>query len=73
MSLPLCVQQVGFAMLEAGCCQAKNRASILIKNVLDVAVAGISWWAVGYLVATGVYMERKDNPGKKRTAPRNAT
>jgi Amt family ammonium transporter len=55
--------QVGFAMLEAGSCQAKNRASILIKNVLDVSVAGIAWWAVGYLLSTGVHMERKSNSG----------
>ena len=54
---------VGFSMLEAGSCQTKNRASILIKNVLVVAIAGLAWWAVGYLLATGVHMERKSNPG----------
>lgn len=43
----------GFAMLEAGGVQAKNRQAILIKNVMLVAISALSWWALGYLLSVG--------------------
>merc|ERR1711970_681291 len=43
----------GFAMLEAGGVQEKNRQAILIKNVMLIATSAVSWWALGYLLAVG--------------------
>merc|ERR1711998_151082 len=47
------LMHVGFAMLEAGAVQPKNRSSILLKNVLTLAMAGIAWFLFGYQLATG--------------------
>merc|ERR1711998_683118 len=47
------LMHVGFAMLEAGSVQPKNRSSILLKNVLTLAMAGIAWFLFGYQLATG--------------------
>eukprot|EP00658_Telonema_sp_P-2_P041069 TRINITY_DN29373_c0_g1_i1.p1 TRINITY_DN29373_c0_g1~~TRINITY_DN29373_c0_g1_i1.p1 ORF type:complete len:536 (-),score=147.96 TRINITY_DN29373_c0_g1_i1:289-1896(-) len=54
---------VGFSMLEVGTVQPKNRGPILLKNVMCLAIGGISWWAVGYLIATGVNMSTRENHG----------
>ena len=40
-------------MLEAGSVRAKNNTNILIKNLLDGAIGGIVYWAVGYGLAFG--------------------
>jgi Amt family ammonium transporter len=40
----------GFAMLEVGGVQAKNRQSILMKNVMLVATSAISFWAIGFIL-----------------------
>lgn len=50
----------GFAMLEAGGVQAKNRQSILIKNVMLIATSALSWWIIGYQINGG-------GPGKTGT------
>lgn len=44
---------MGFSLIEAGTIRFKNVHSILLKNMIDVCVAGISWWLVGYGVAYG--------------------
>jgi len=44
------LMHVGFAMLEAGGVQAKNRQAILLKNVMVLTISGLGWWALGYLV-----------------------
>ena len=54
---------VGFAMLEVGGVQSKNRSSILLKNIVNICASGLSWWALGYLLATGVNMSSQDLPG----------
>merc|ERR1711871_1171355 len=41
----------GFAMLECGGVQSKNRQAILIKNVMLIATSAISWWAFGFMFA----------------------
>lgn len=61
----------GFAMLEAGGVQAKNRQAILIKNVMLVATSALSWWVLGFLLSAGqdsdsVFAGRSD--GSKTTA-----
>lgn len=45
--------QAGFAMLEVGMVRAKSAQSILIKNVIDLCVATIMWWLIGYGIAFG--------------------
>merc|ERR1712159_517427 len=57
------LMHVGFSMLEVGTVQPKNRSSILLKNLMCLTVGGISWWALGYLLATGVNMSTQSAPG----------
>jgi len=45
--------QAGFAMLCAGSCRAKNVQNILLKNVTDVCVGTLCWWAIGWALAYG--------------------
>jgi len=45
--------QAGFAMVEAGCCRSKNVQNILLKNLTDVCVGTLGWWAFGCAFAYG--------------------
>merc|ERR1712014_62743 len=45
--------QAGFACVEAGCCRAKNVQNILLKNLTDVCVGTLGWWATGWAFAYG--------------------
>eukprot|EP00882_Tetradesmus_deserticola_P026540 GHRQ01029291.1.p2 GENE.GHRQ01029291.1~~GHRQ01029291.1.p2 ORF type:complete len:124 (+),score=18.32 GHRQ01029291.1:390-761(+) len=45
--------QVGFLAYETGSGRAKNVRNILLKNLLDVMIAALVWWAVGYAFAYG--------------------
>jgi Amt family ammonium transporter len=47
------LMQAGFAMLTAGFVRAKNTANILMKNMIDACVGGLSFWAVGWAFAYG--------------------
>jgi Amt family ammonium transporter len=38
----------GFALLEAGLCQAKNAVNILAKNFVVFAVSSLAFWVVGF-------------------------
>ncbi len=40
--------QAGFALVEAGFTRAKNAANIVLKNLMDFAVASLAYWAVGF-------------------------
>ena len=33
--------------------RSKNTVNILIKNMLDAFIAGVSYWAIGYALAYG--------------------
>ncbi len=45
--------QAGFALVEAGLTRAKNVANIMMKNLMDMCIAFIAFWAVGYAFAYG--------------------
>lgn len=45
--------QAGFALVEAGFTQAKHAGNIIMKNVMDFSVGGITYWAVGFALAYG--------------------
>ncbi len=40
--------QAGFALLEAGSTRAKNSINVMMKNFIDVCLATLVFWAVGY-------------------------
>jgi len=42
------LMQCGFAMLCAGSVRAKNAKNILLKNLVDVCVGALAFWATGY-------------------------
>ena len=46
--------QAGFALVEAGFIRSKNVVNILMKNVLDVTLGSIAYWAIGFGLAYGV-------------------
>lgn len=43
----------GFAMLETGSCRAKNASNVLMKNLVNVCVGTLGWWAFGWAFAYG--------------------
>jgi len=45
--------QAGFALVEAGFTQAKHAGNIIMKNVMDFSVGGITYWAFGFALAYG--------------------
>ena len=50
----VCFLQAGFAMLTAGCVRSQETANILMKNMIDACVGGVSFWLVGWAFAYGV-------------------
>ena len=49
--------QAGFALVEQGSCRLKSMQSILMKNVADCIVGGMSWYIFGYGIAFGFGMD----------------
>ncbi len=45
--------QAGFGLVEAGLVRAKNAGNILMKNLMDFAIASLTFFAVGYAVMWG--------------------
>jgi len=45
--------QAGFALVEAGFTRSKNTVNILMKNLMDFAIASMVFWAVGWGLAYG--------------------
>jgi len=53
MAVVIFFMQCGFAFLEAGSVRSKNTVNILIKNMLDAFIGGVSYWAIGWGLAYG--------------------
>ena len=47
------VMQAGFALFCAGVIRSKNIFSILLKNVIDAAIAALTFYLIGYGLAYG--------------------
>ncbi|MBW3662445.1 MAG: ammonium transporter [Actinobacteria bacterium] len=47
------LMQAGFALVEAGLTRAKNAANIVAKNLADMSVGAVAYWAVGAALAYG--------------------
>ena len=47
------MMQAGFALVEAGLTRAKNLGNIMAKNLADMAIGALAFWAVGFGFAFG--------------------
>ena len=47
------LMQPGFVCLESGLVRSKNSINVAMKNMLDVCIAGLLFWAVGYGIMFG--------------------
>ncbi len=45
--------QAGFTLVEVGFTRGKNAGNIIMKNIMDLAVGSIMFWAVGYAFMYG--------------------
>ncbi|XP_004933343.1 putative ammonium transporter 2 [Bombyx mori] len=45
--------QTGFGMLESGCVSIKNEANIMMKNMADISLGGLTYWIFGYGLSFG--------------------
>ena len=45
--------RIGFGMLESGIVSLKNEVNIMMKNVVDVVLGGLTYWAFGYSLSYG--------------------
>ncbi|XP_017875430.1 putative ammonium transporter 3 [Ceratina calcarata] len=52
--------QTGFGMLESGCVSLKNEVNIMMKNVVDIVLGGLTYWAFGFAMSFGT--DRLKNP-----------
>ncbi|KAF7417778.1 hypothetical protein HZH68_000431 [Vespula germanica] len=46
--------QTGFGMLESGCVSLKNEVNIMMKNVVDIVLGGLTYWIFGFGMSFGV-------------------
>ncbi|MEM7093158.1 MAG: ammonium transporter [Actinomycetota bacterium] len=47
------LMQAGFGLVEAGLTRAKNVANIMAKNMADMCIGALAFWAIGYGFAYG--------------------
>lgn len=40
-------------MLESGCVSIKNEVNIMMKNVVDIVLGGLTYWMFGYALSFG--------------------
>ncbi len=45
--------QAGFAMVEAGFTRSKNAVNIMMKNMMDLSIGTLSFWAIGFAFMFG--------------------
>lgn len=45
--------QAGFALVEAGFTRATNADNIIMRNLMDFSVGGLTYWAFGFALAYG--------------------
>ncbi|XP_015602614.1 putative ammonium transporter 3 isoform X2 [Cephus cinctus] len=45
--------QTGFGMLESGCVSLKNEVNIMMKNVVDIVLGGLTYWMFGFGMSFG--------------------
>ena len=62
----------GFAMLETGCCRAKNASNVLMKNLVNVCCGTLGWWSLAGPLhmahkMTTASSERTDSSGPTST------
>ena len=50
-SVNIIAMQLGFSFLEVGSIHPKNRANILIKNLLDTYIGALAFYAMGFAFA----------------------
>ncbi|MGE3706650.1 MAG: ammonium transporter [Vicinamibacterales bacterium] len=64
--------QAGFAMVETGFTRAKNAGNIMMKNLMDFAIGGLAYWAIGFglmfgasngLTGSSLFFFSPDNSG----------
>ncbi|CAG9766110.1 unnamed protein product [Ceutorhynchus assimilis] len=52
-SFMIFTMQTGFGMLESGCVSIKNEVNIMMKNVVDIVLGGITYWMFGFAISFG--------------------
>lgn len=45
--------QAGFTLVETGFTRSKNAGNIIMKNVMDLCIGSLGFWAIGYTVMYG--------------------
>ncbi len=45
--------QAGFTLVETGFTRSKNAGNIVMKNIMDLCIGSIGFWAIGYTVMYG--------------------
>lgn len=48
-----CTCDSGFGLLESGCVSTKNEVNIMMKNVVDIFLGGITYWLFGFGMSFG--------------------
>ena len=55
--------QAGFALLESGLVRSKNLINIMMKNIADLSIGTLSFWAIGFgIMFSGASFEFFPNP-----------
>uniref|UniRef100_A0A8D8GPY1 Ammonium transporter n=4 Tax=Culex pipiens TaxID=7175 RepID=A0A8D8GPY1_CULPI len=54
--------QTGFVLLESGCVSPRNEVSMMLRNVVDIVLGGISFWFFGYAFMLGRSGSLLQNP-----------
>ncbi|XP_019873312.2 putative ammonium transporter 2 [Aethina tumida] len=52
-SFMIFTMQTGFGMLESGCVSIKNEVNIMMKNVVDIVLGGLTYWIFGFSMSFG--------------------